>query len=403
MDQQNPYQQQEASAQGQQPMQGDMSWMANMTPEMLQMMQQMAAMAQAQQGQAPQAAGQAGPQPAGGQPQFAQSQAAPAFVEPSAEQRNAQALLEAVADNVEKVIVGKRESVELVVMSLVAKGHVLLEDMPGTGKTTLVSALAKSIDCSFSRIQFTPDVMPSDVTGFSIFNQKTQDFEFRAGAIMSNLVLADEINRASAKTQSAMLEAMEERQVTVDGVTYKLAEPFMVMATQNPIEQYGTYPLPEAQLDRFLIKISMGYLKMDEEVRAVLEADDAKAALEPVASAEDILALREAAKGIHVAPAVARYAVQITAATREAKECSFGASPRGSKSIIALARAHALLRGRTYVSPDDVKYLAPFCLCHRIALTHEAKMDGRTPRDVVASLLDSVAVPVLTADEAGRL
>ena len=315
----------------------------------------------------------------------------------------AQEMLERIVDNVETVIVGKRESVELVVMALVAKGHVLLEDMPGTGKTTLVSAMAKSIDCGFKRIQFTPDVMPSDVTGFHIFNQKTNDFDFRPGAIMTNLVLADEINRASAKTQSAMLEAMEERQVSIDGQTFKLAEPFMVLATQNPIEQYGTYPLPEAQLDRFLIKISMGYLKMDEEVRAILEADDAKAALAPVATAEDILALRETAKAIHVAPAVARYAVQVTSATREAKECSFGASPRGSKSIVSLARAHALLRGRSYVSPDDVKYLAPFCLCHRIALTHEAKMDGRTPQDVVASLLDSVAVPVLTSDEAKGL
>lgn len=315
----------------------------------------------------------------------------------------AQETLERIVDNIETVIVGKRESVELVVMSLVAKGHVLLEDMPGTGKTTLVSAMAKSIDCGFKRIQFTPDVMPSDVTGFSIYNQKTNDFEFRPGAVMTNLVLADEINRASAKTQSAMLEAMEERQVTVDGVTRKLAEPFMVLATQNPIEQYGTYPLPEAQLDRFLIKISMGYLGMDDEVRAILEADDAREALMPVATAADVLALRKAAKDIHASPAVARYAVQVTAATREAKECSFGSSPRGSKAILGLARAHALLRGRSYVSPDDVKYLAPFCLCHRIALTHEAKMDGRTPQSIVASLLDSVAVPVMTADEAKGL
>ncbi len=315
----------------------------------------------------------------------------------------AREMLERIVDNIETVIVGKRESVELVVMSLVAKGHVLLEDMPGTGKTTLVSSLARSVDCGFKRIQFTPDVMPSDLTGFHIYNQKLNDFEFRPGAIMTNLVLADEINRASAKTQSAMLEAMEERQVSIDGNTFKLSEPFMVLATQNPIEQYGTYPLPEAQLDRFLIKISMGYLKMDEEVRAILGADDARDALRPVATADDILALREAAKQIYVSPAVARYAVQITMATREAKECTFGSSPRGSKSLVSLARAHALLRGRTYVSPDDVKYLAPFTLCHRIALTHEAKMDGRTPQGVVESLLDSVAVPVLTEAEAKGL
>ncbi len=315
----------------------------------------------------------------------------------------ASALLSRIVDNVETVIVGKRESVELVVMALVARGHVLIEDMPGTGKTSLVSALARSIDCSFRRIQFTPDVMPSDVTGFSIFNQKTRDFEFRPGSVMSNLVLADEINRASAKTQSAMLEAMEERQVTVDGTSHRLEEPFMVLATQNPIEQYGTYPLPEAQLDRFLIKLSMGYLKMDEEVRAILEADAAKERISPVATADDIVALSAAAKDIRVAPAVARYAVQIASATREAKECSFGASPRGSKALVGLARAHALLRGRSYVSPDDIKYLAPYTLCHRISLTHEAKMDGRTPQDVVASLLDSIAVPTLAEAEARSL
>lgn len=319
------------------------------------------------------------------------------------QEQEAKAVLESIIDNVETVIIGKRESVELVVMALVAKGHVLIEDMPGTGKTSLVSVLAKSIDCGFRRIQFTPDVMPSDVTGFSIFNQKTRDFEFRPGSIMTNLVLADEINRASAKTQSALLEAMEERQVTVDGVTHKLDEPFMVLATQNPIEQYGTYPLPEAQLDRFLIKLSMGYLKMDEEVRAILESDDAKERIKPVATTADILMLRAAVKGIYIAPAVARFAVQITSATREAKECLFGASPRGSKAIVGLARAHALLRGRTYVSPDDIKYLAPYALCHRISLTHEAKMDGRTPEDVIASLLDSVAAPVLSETEARSL
>ncbi len=305
--------------------------------------------------------------------------------------------LTGIVDNVETVIVGKREAIELVVCALVARGHVLLEDLPGTGKTSLVRALSKSVDCGFSRIQFTPDVMPSDVSGFSIFNQKTRDFEFRPGGIMSNLVLADEINRASAKTQSALLEAMEERQVTVDGITHKLAEPFMVLATQNPIEQYGTYPLPEAQLDRFLIKLSMGYPLMDEEVRVVMDSAAAKARIQPVASSDQVVALQEAAKRVHVSHAVARYAVQVCAATRTMRECSCGASPRGSIALIALARANALMRGRTYVMPDDIKYLAPYVLAHRIILTHEAKVAGRDAASVIESILDSVAVPL--ADE----
>ena len=310
------------------------------------------------------------------------------------EARAAADALTKIADNVETVIVGKRESIELVVASLVARGHVLLEDLPGTGKTSLVRALSKSIDCDFSRIQFTPDVMPSDVSGFSIFNQKTRDFEFRPGGIMSNLVLADEINRASAKTQSALLEAMEERQVTVDGITHKLEEPFMVLATQNPIEQYGTYPLPEAQLDRFLIKLSMGYPLMEEEVKVVLEVAAAKARIQPVTTSADVVALQGKAEEVHVSPAVARYAVQVCAATRTMRECSCGASPRGSIALVSLARAHALMRGRTYVMPDDIKYLAPYVLAHRIILTHEAKVAGRDAASVIASILDSVAVPL---------
>lgn len=306
-------------------------------------------------------------------------------------------LVTRIVDNIETVIVGKREQVELVVMSLIARGHVLLEDMPGTGKTSLVSALAKSVDCRFSRIQFTPDVMPSDVTGFSIFNQKTRDFEFRPGGVMSNLVLADEINRASAKTQSALLEAMEERQVTVDGVTHKLEEPFMVLATQNPIEQYGTYPLPEAQLDRFLVKLSMGYPFLDEEVRVVLGSAQAKAAIRPVATFSQVIELQEAATRVHVSESVARYAVQVASSTRTAAECACGASPRGSIALIALGRANALMRGRTYVMPDDVKYLAPYVLSHRVILTHEAKVAGRTPESVIESILATVAVPTISA------
>lgn len=302
--------------------------------------------------------------------------------------------LENLANNIGSVIVGKREVVELVLMALLAEGHVLLEDLPGTGKTSLVSALAKSIDCGFNRIQFTPDIMPSDVTGFSIYNQKTNDFDFRPGGVMSNLVLVDEVNRASAKTQSALLEAMEERQVTVDNRTYVLEEPFMVLATQNPIEQYGTYPLPEAQLDRFIIKLSMGYPRIDEEVSVVINTKAAKASIKPVAQKQDVLALREAANLVEVDKSVVRYAVQVVAATRHTKDCTIGASPRGSISLISMAKANALMRGRTYVMPDDIKYLAPFVLGHRIVLSNEARIHGVMTAEVVNSIVDSVAVPM---------
>ncbi len=305
----------------------------------------------------------------------------------------ARAVIERIVGNVDTVIQGKHGAVELVVLSLIARGHVLLEDLPGTGKTTLVSTLAKSVDCGFNRIQFTPDVMPSDVAGFSIFNQKTRDFEFRPGGVMSNLVLADEINRASAKTQSALLEAMEERQVTVDSVTHKLVEPFMVLATQNPIEQFGTYPLPEAQLDRFLIKLSMGYPDFEQEMRVLELGDSAKKAVRPVASASDVLAVRDIATQVHVSQLVTRYIVEILTATRSNPEIQVGSSTRGGLALMALSRAFALSRGRGYVMPDDVKALAPCVLCHRITLSHEAKVQGRTAQDVVNSILGSIAVP----------
>lgn len=305
----------------------------------------------------------------------------------------AKAVIERIVGNVDTVIQGKHAAVELVVLSLIAQGHVLLEDLPGTGKTTLVSTLAKSVDCGFNRIQFTPDVMPSDVAGFSIFNQKTRDFEFRPGGVMSNLVLADEINRASAKTQSALLEAMEERQVTVDSVTHKLVEPFMVLATQNPIEQFGTYPLPEAQLDRFLIKLSMGYPDFEQEMRVLELGDSAKKAVRPVASASDVLAVRDIATQVHVSQLVTRYIVEILTATRSNPEIQVGSSTRGGLALMALSRAFALSRGRGYVMPDDVKALAPCVLCHRITLSHEAKVQGRTAQDVVNSILGSIAVP----------
>ena len=305
----------------------------------------------------------------------------------------AKAVIERIVGNVDTVIQGKHAAVELVVLSLIAQGHVLLEDLPGTGKTTLVSTLAKSVDCGFNRIQFTPDVMPSDVAGFSIFNQKTRDFEFRPGGVMSNLVLADEINRASAKTQSALLEAMEERQVTVDSVTHKLVEPFMVLATQNPIEQFGTYPLPEAQLDRFLIKLSMGYPDFEQEMRVLELGDSAKKAVRPVASASDVLAVRDIATQVHVSQLVTRYIVEILTATRSNPEIQVGSSTRGGLALMALSRAFALSRGRGYVMPDDVKALAPCVLCHRITLSHEAKVQGRTAQDGVNSILGSIAVP----------
>ena len=302
-------------------------------------------------------------------------------------------VIEVITANVESVIQGKHDAVELVVLALVAKGHVLLEDLPGTGKTTLVSMLAKSIDCGFSRIQFTPDVMPSDVSGFSIYNPKTQEFDFRPGGVMSNLVLADEINRASAKTQSALLEAMEERQVTVDSVTRPLAEPFMVLATQNPIEQFGTYPLPEAQLDRFMAKLSLGYPDFQDEVRMIEMRDEAKRAIRPVVSRDHVLAVRELAWNVHASREVTSYVVQLVKATRDNAEVQVGSSPRGGIALIALARAYALARGRGYVLPDDVQALVPCVLRHRLILSHEAKVHNRNVDEVIATIIGGIAVP----------
>ena len=303
------------------------------------------------------------------------------------------ARIQRIVASVDTIIQGKHDVVELVVLALLASGHVLLEDLPGTGKTTLVSTLARSVQVDFSRIQFTPDVMPSDVSGFSIYNQKTREFEFRPGGVMSSLVLADEINRASPKTQSAMLEAMEERQVTVDGVTRPLSEPFMVLATQNPIEQFGTYPLPEAQLDRFMAKLSMGYPEFDSEVAVLRLGVNAKRSVKPAVSREEVMELREAVGQVFACDMVLRYIVQIVKATRDDKEVLVGSSPRGGISLLALGRAWALSRGRGYLLPDDVKTLAPAVLRHRLTLSHEAKVAGRTADDVIASLLGGVDVP----------
>lgn len=305
-----------------------------------------------------------------------------------------------IVDNVERVVLGKRIQVELVVMALIAGGHVLIDDVPGTGKTSLVSALARSIDCGFSRIQFTPDVLPSDVVGYSLYNQKEREFEFRAGAVMSNIVLVDEINRASARTQAALLEAMAERQVTVDQTTYRMDEPFMVLATQNPVDQQGTYALPEAQLDRFIIKLSMGYPAIEEEVDVALGQIE-RSQLHAVASADDVLFLRDVAASTHVSEPVARYAVELVNATRDAHELRVGASPRASIGLVDMARANAVMRGRTYVLPDDIKYLAPYVLGHRIALTHEAISLGRTPEGAIAAIVRGVSSPALSSVKIG--
>ncbi|MCD8208122.1 MAG: MoxR family ATPase [Bacteroidales bacterium] len=301
--------------------------------------------------------------------------------------------LSAVADNVEKVIIGKREAVELLITSLVTGGHVLIEDVPGVGKTSLVRAIAKSVDCDFRRIQFTPDLMPSDVTGFSIYNQKTGEFEFRPGGIMSNLVLADEINRASAKTQAALLEAMEEHQVTVDSVTYKLEPPFLVLATQNPVESFGTYPLPEAQIDRFLLKLSLGYATLDEETEIISMTRQTKQELEPVISQEEMLELSSMAERVYMAPSLNRYIVELVGATRTSAETVLGSSPRGGIALHDASRAYALMKGKDYVTPEDIKYLAPYILGHRMILTHEAKLAHRTGLDIIRDILDSVVVP----------
>lgn len=299
-----------------------------------------------------------------------------------------------VVANIETVIIGKRNVVELVVLSLIAGGHVLIEDVPGVGKTSLVSALSKSIACHFRRIQFTPDIMPSDVTGFSIFNQKTREFEFRPGAVISNIVLADEINRASAKTQSSLLEVMEERQITVDSKTYKLQEPFMVLATQNPLESYGTYPLPEAQIDRFLIKVSIGYPAFEEEVKVVSMGKQAKKAIKAVISGQDVVRLKQDAERVYVDPMVVRYIVEIVTSTRTHPDIQLGSSPRGCIALYNLCRAYAMYKGRNYVIPDDVKYLAPYVICHRVALSHEAKIAGKTSQMILDDILNSVVVPV---------
>jgi len=305
------------------------------------------------------------------------------------------AAVQRVINNVEKVIVGKAESVAFSLIAVICNGHVLIEDVPGVGKTVLTKAIARSIGCSFKRIQFTPDLLPSDVTGVSIYNQKTGNFEFRAGPIMSQIVLADEINRATPKTQSALLEAMEETQITTDGVTYRLPEPFMVMATQNPIEYEGTFPLPEAQLDRFMMNIKLGYPNVSDEMN-ILDShqyhhplDD----LEQIMVAEELVVIQKQIRSIHVDPSIREYIVAIANATRSHNNIYLGSSPRGSLALYRASQALAAIRGRGYVIPDDVKLLTKPTLAHRIIVTPAARVRAINSTVVLDEILQSVPVP----------
>ncbi|HEX2355453.1 MAG TPA: MoxR family ATPase [Micromonosporaceae bacterium] len=306
-----------------------------------------------------------------------------------------QAATEAIVANIEQVIEGKTATVRLALAVLLAEGHLLIEDVPGVGKTKLAKALARSIDCSVRRIQFTPDLLPSDVTGVSVYNQENHDFEFKPGAVFANLVVGDEINRASPKTQSALLECMEERQVTVDGTTYELQVPFMVIATQNPIEMEGTYPLPEAQRDRFTARIAMGYPDAGAEL-AMLDVhggQDPMYALRPVSDAGTVRRLISAVRAVHVADAVKQYAVNLVTASREAPELRLGASPRATLQMLRTARAVAALEGRDYVLPDDLQALAVPVLAHRIIPTADAQLARRTTDAIVADLVHRLPLP----------
>ncbi|MEZ4777286.1 MAG: MoxR family ATPase [Bacteroidia bacterium] len=308
------------------------------------------------------------------------------------------ASVEKIKQEVGKIIVGQHKMVELIITAILSDGHILIEGVPGVAKTLTAKLMAKSIDTGFSRIQFTPDLMPSDVLGTSVFNTQTAAFEFRRGPIFSNIVLIDEINRAPAKTQAALFEVMEERQVTMDGITYQMAPPYIVIATQNPIEQEGTYRLPEAQLDRFLFKIEVGYPSPDDEVRILSDFQKRKnqndiSQVQPVLNATTIRSAQEIVRGIHIEPNLIRYIVEIVASTRNNKDIYLGASPRASINIMTASKALAAIRGRTFVTPEDIQYITSPVLQHRIILTPEKEMEGATPEDVIIRTVERVEVP----------
>ena len=306
-----------------------------------------------------------------------------------------QAVAQKIVDNVEQVIVGKHEAVQSTVIALLCEGHLLIEDVPGTGKTMLAKSVAKSLGCKFRRIQFTPDMLPSDVTGISVFNQKTREFEFRPGPVMAQIVLTDEINRATPKTQSALLEAMEERQLTVDGVTYPLERPFLVLATQNPIEYEGTFPLPEAQLDRFMLRIHLGYPNTQDEITMLDSQQFAHPVtrIEQVVPTEELMAAQEQIKSVHISDLIKEYIVSLVSVTRKHSDVYLGASPRGSLALYKTGQARAAILGRDYVIPDDIKALAIETLAHRLIISPSARIKNVDPRAVIQEILDSTPVP----------
>ncbi len=310
--------------------------------------------------------------------------------------QHSNAILSALKQNIAKAVVGKDDVVELLLTALLCEGHILIEDVPGVGKTTLCSALARSLSCSFKRIQFTPDITPSDITGYTV-PSITGEMQYRPGAILSQIVLADEINRTSPKTQSALLEVMEERQVTVDGVTYPLARPFMVLATQNPVDFVGTYPLPEAQMDRFFMRIAIGYPTVEDEMDILARYCGASApmqTLSAVCSAEDVLAMQQQVKGTYASPEVRAYVAAICAATRSTPYLTLGASTRAAIALVRAAQGNALLCGRDYIIPEDVQRMAAPVLCHRFVLSADARMRGYTEQQVLAELMGGVRIPV---------